>query len=229
MSRYLQLRNYLLLRRVDVKVLLAAIVVFALVTADVVSGGLLTHLDTEIREQLIAHGLTAPGTFWPLGDLGDLGVAIAIVGAAAAVASQLRWKVWPAVFALGSLGCTEALILVSKTLVARPGPGVWADREDYPGYFPSGHTATAMVVVGVVAYLALVTPESARYRDRAAEISLVVGAIAGTAAGIYAVLGDFHWVSDIVGGLALGAAVLVISCASVRTHRDAPESVEHAR
>jgi membrane-associated phospholipid phosphatase len=221
--------RYLDLRRSDRRILLGAALVFVLVTADVASDGLLTRLDGQIRDQLIAHGLTAPGSLWPLGDVGDLAVAIAVVAAAAVVSSQLQWKLGPAVFGFGCLGVTEALIYVSKSLVARPGPGIWADRVGYPGYYPSGHTATATVVVGVVVYLALVVPSRAPYRDQSGHLALVAGLIAGTAAGGYAVLGDFHWLTDVVGGLSLGTVVLVIGCAAMRTHRDAPESVEHVR
>jgi membrane-associated phospholipid phosphatase len=221
--------RYLVLRPGDWRLLLGACIVFALVTADVVVGGLMTHLDGQIRDQLITHGLTAPGALWPLGDVGDLAVAIAVVAAAAVVSAQVRWKLWPVAFGFGCLAVAEVMIMVSKSLVARPGPGIWADRVGYPGYYPSGHTTTAMVVVGVVAYFALAVPVRAPYREQADRIALVAGGIAGSAAGLYAVLGDFHWVSDIIGGLALGTAVLVVGCAGVRTRRDTAESVEHAR
>jgi undecaprenyl-diphosphatase len=208
---------------------LIAVAVFVLLAADLMVGDLVTHVDDGIRDQLLAHGIGAPGLLTPLGELGNLGIAIPVVVTAGAVSCQVTWRLWPAGFVLAVFGTTEVLVLVSKAVVGRAGPGVWAEREDYPGYFPSGHTATAMVTAGILLFLLLVVPRGSRHRAKAATVSLVCGWVVGSSAGIYAVLGDYHWTSDVAGGLALATPVFVVGCAFVRTQVYAPESVDHTR
>jgi undecaprenyl-diphosphatase len=221
------MKHYVNLRRHELRLVVLAAIVFVLVTADVVIGGLLTHLDTSVREQLQAHGITAPGLLAPLGEIGDLGIAVPVVLTAAAISSQVRWQWWPAAYAIGALAMTELLVLLTKAAVGRPGPGIWADRVDYPGYFPAGHTATAMVSVGIVLFLVLVVPVTGRYRDRATLISVLAGWVVGGTAGVYAVLGDYHWLSDVIGGLALTTVVLVVAGAVARNQIHAPEPLGH--
>jgi undecaprenyl-diphosphatase len=152
-----------------------------------------------------------------------------VVFAAAAVSCQVTWRLWPAGFAVVTFGVAEVLVVVVKAIVGRPGPGVWADRDGYPGYFPSGHAATAMVATGIVVFLAMVVPRGSRRRGQASLASLVAGLVVGSAAGAYAIVGDYHWTSDVVGSIALTAPVLVVAGAVVRTRIYAAESVGHAR
>jgi membrane-associated phospholipid phosphatase len=221
------MKRFVNLRRHEATIVVLATMVFVLVTADVVIGGLLTQVDESVREQLQTHGFTAPGLLTPLGEIGDVGIAVPVVLTAAVISSQLRWQWWPAAYAIGALAVTELLVLLTKAAVGRPGPGIWADRVSYPGYFPAGHTATAMVSVGIVVFLVLVVPTTSRNRDRATLVSVVAGWVAGGAAGVYAVLGDYHWLSDVVGGLTLTTVVLVVTCSAARNHVHAPEPLGH--
>jgi undecaprenyl-diphosphatase len=146
--------------------------------------------------------------------LGDLRFAVPIVGAGALIASQFAWRVWPATFAVGAFAAVELAVFILKAAVGRPGPGVWQDREGYPGYFPSGHAATATAVIAialfVVGRLGLIR------RPVSVEACVAAGGAVGALAGLRAVLGDTHWASDVVGGVLLAALVLVPAMAWFR-------------
>jgi undecaprenyl-diphosphatase len=211
------------------RISLIAVTVFVLLAADLMVGGLVTHLDGGIRDQLLAHGVDAPAVLTPLGELGNLGIAIPVVVTAGAVSCQVTWRLWPAGFVVAVFGTTEMLVLVSKAVVGRAGPGAWAEHEDYPGYFPSGHTATAMVTAGILLFLVLTVPRESRRRVTATAVSLAGGWTVGAAAGVYAVVGDYHWASDVAGALALTTPLFLVGCAFVRTRIYALESADHAR
>lgn len=203
-------------RPLDVRVLGVSLVAFALVTADVVSGGPLTHLDGQIRAGVQPR--LPPNAAWMgiAGSLGDIGVAAAMMAIAGLVAAQIRWRFWPLLLAAGNLVAVEIMVYGVKAAVGRPGPGVEADRTGYPGYFPSGHTATAAVATATVVFLVLASRWGAARLDRASTVALVAGLLVGVVAAVRSVLGDFHWASDVLGGLAAAAIVLTLGFATAR-------------
>jgi membrane-associated phospholipid phosphatase len=217
-------RPFLVLARDERRLLVVAAAVFVLVTADVVMGGPLTHLDRWVYDTLAAHGVREPGILAPLGWLGNVGVGVACGVAVGVVMSQQRWRWWPAVYAVAAIAATELLVLIAKTLVGRAGPGPWATRPGYPGYYPSGHTATAMVLVGVVVHLVLASRSTPGLRARAVTVSVWAGLVAGIGAGLFAVIGGYHWLTDVVAALPVGVGVLVVAGAVVRHRVDAPQS-----
>ncbi|MDQ1674014.1 MAG: hypothetical protein QOC98_2576 [Frankiaceae bacterium] len=97
-----------------------------------------------------------------------------------------------------------ALVVAFKALLHRTGPPS-SDPVKLLGYFPSGHTATALLCAGA---LALAAAEG-RPRRRA---PLLAGAVAWTLAMAAALLYQrFHWASDIVGAGLLGLLVLRVT------------------
>ncbi len=205
------------LRPVDVRVLVGCGLLFALVTADVVAGGLLTHLDGRLRDAVQPRPAT-PAWMDALGAFGDLGVAAAVMAIAGLVAAHVHWRLWPVMLAAGNFLAVEAVVYVVKLAVGRPGPGVVAAPSDYPGYFPSGHTATAAVSAATVVFLVLMMRWGDAQLDRAATVALVAGSVVGLVAAVRTVLGDFHWPSDALGGLALAAIVLIVGFGLARAH-----------
>lgn len=94
----------------------------------------------------------------------------------------------------------EALNLLLKQLFHRARPPL-SDLATYA--FPSGHAMAAMATYGMIAVLA------ARARPG---LRRPLAAAAGAAAllvGVSRVFLGFHWASDVVGGAAAGAAVLI--------------------
>jgi undecaprenyl-diphosphatase len=200
------------------RVVLVAGLVSAFTLADVLTGGPLTHLDGQIRAAVqprppaTAVWLTVAGA---AGDLGFAAAALAIIGL---VTAQAMWRIWPLALAMGNLAAVEVAVLVLKSLVGRPGPGESAGLAGYPGFYPSGHTATAAVATGTVVFLGRVGWSRTAPLMQASWLALISGLAMGSLAAIQAVLGDFHWASDCLGGLALAVLVLVPGFALTRTH-----------
>jgi undecaprenyl-diphosphatase len=197
-----------------------SLVALSLLTADIVVGGLATHIDGQLRDAIQPRDDSAPWWLSAIAELGDLRYAVPIVGVAALVASQYAWRLWPAAFAVGAFAAVELAVLALKAAVGRPGPGVWEDRENYPGYFPSGHAATATAVVAIALFV--LGRLGVIRRPKTAEACVAAGAIVGSIAGLRAVLGDTHWASDVVGGVLLSAAILVPAMAACRAHLQRP-------
>jgi undecaprenyl-diphosphatase len=208
------------LSRADLAVVAVCAVVLVLVTADVVAGGLLTKLDEAISDPMPSSD-DAPTWTRVVGLLGNLGVGgVAVVAASiATMHATLRW--WPGVMAIGQLVATEVVVLVLKVAVGREGPSPEAAPDGYPGFYPSGHTATSVVSIGVVTFL--LTFLLARRRGpgavrQARRRGLAAGAVGGVVVGISTVLGGFHWVTDVVASLAIAAAVLVAGFGLAESH-----------
>lgn len=206
------------LRPEEVRIVVVAACVFAFATADVVAGGPLSHLDGQIRAGVQPRPHATPAWLSLPGAMGDLGFAAAALAIAGLVCAQVLWRWWPVALAVGNFVAAEGVVLLLKTVVGRPGPGVFADRTNYPGYFPSGHTTTAAVATGTVVFLAIVAWARGTRLEHATWIALGCGTAMGLLAAVRAVLGDFHWASDGLAGLALATLVLVAGFALVRTY-----------
>lgn len=144
------------------------------------------------------------------GSLVDVAKAITFIGSTAIMfpfvmflAAYLYWKKRriSTLFWLSALAVAEVLIWVSKFIYARPRPPL-ALVPTHGDSFPSGHAGTAAAVaVGVVLLLAIL--ESRHwYLDAVAVLCIV--AMAWSRVYLRA-----HWLSDVVAGAALGAAVAI--------------------
>jgi undecaprenyl-diphosphatase len=196
-----------------------AAVILLLITVDVLAGGLLTYLDDAVRDATIPTIPTAsPGWTHVVGVLGSPVVAPAVVIVVAVVTMQLNWLWWPGVLAVGELVATGLLVLVLKHLVGRSGPRPDSLTDGYPGFFPSGHTATAAVCVATITFL--VSSSWGTGLGRARRYGLVSGAVAGVVVGASTVLGGFHWLTDALASMMIAAAVLVCGFAMAQAHVD---------
>ncbi len=192
--------------RSDLVVLAVASLFLALITFDVVAGGLLTYFDEAVR-QALPSSTEAPTWTRAVGLLGNIGVGGAVVLVVALVVMHTTWRWWPGVLAMGQLGAASLVVVALKYAVARPGPSPEVPPDGYPGFYPSGHTATATVSVGIVVFLL------SSWRgpvSQARRRGLYAGGTAGLLVGASTVLGGFHWMSDVVASLAIAAAVLVV-------------------
>ncbi|WP_442817274.1 phosphatase PAP2 family protein [Streptomyces sp. NBC_01216] len=169
----------------------------ALVTWQVLVGGPLARLDERVSRSLVGavpRGLSELGA-----DLGGMTVALPVLACAMACAAW-RGRRAEALYAGLAMGLVPLLVIPLKEWTARPGPlEPWA-----AGYYPSGHTATA-----VVAYFGAAFLVSARL--------LPVAAVLTAATGAGLVLRGYHWPLDVVASLCLGVLVLAVS--SSRTRR----------
>jgi membrane-associated phospholipid phosphatase len=180
---------------------------FLALAVGIYTGGPLVRFDHSTADALHTYASETPnltGLFRIVGIPGSL-AALALVGVLVAVAllvqrSWLTLAVW-LVAVLGG----EALNLLLKDLFARPRPALEHPLMVETSYsFPSGQAMVSLVVYGMLAYFAVLTLRS--WGKRAVSVG---------GAAIIVVLIDFsrvylgaHYVSDVVGGLALGGAWL---------------------
>jgi len=134
--------------------LVVPLVLFALITWQVLADGPLLGLDERLSDALVHPD--RPSEL--LSDLGNVTVAVPVLALALAMTAWRlratgvdRWWLPPAAGA-------AAMVLVPVLVVPLK---AWTDRPGTPavppatGYFPSGHTATAMVAYGTATLLLL--------------------------------------------------------------------------
>ena len=93
-------------------------------------------------------------------------------------------------------------VLGLKALLGRPGPPGSTVHGVF-GYYPSGHTATALVCSATVAALLAERHPCSRGRLAAASASWTV------LVGASMVFHGFHWLSDVVAAVLLGGVIVL--------------------
>lgn len=180
------------------------VLLFALFTWQVVVDGPLVGLDERLSGALV-HPDRASEV---LADLGNVEVAVPALmialGYAAwhgRAAGTDRW--WLAPSAGG-----VAMVLVPVLVVPLK---AWTDRPGTPavppavGYYPSGHTVTAVVAYGAATLLLLPLLRSAAVRR--ALVLLCAALVAAVSFGL--VRRGYHWPLDVAAGWCLGAVLLI--------------------
>jgi undecaprenyl-diphosphatase len=184
---------------------LAAVLVVAFLTWQVTSGGALTRFDTTIRDGLAAYTGAHPGVLGAAQLAADAGtpVVAAVLLAVVAVALSLKRHtgspVYRAAFALFLLA---VCVLFMKGLIHRSGPhgGI---PPGLNGFFPSGHTASALTCYGAI--LALLGAG----RRRAVRVALLaVLAVLGVVVGAGLLICAYHWFSDVLASAVISFAIL---------------------
>ncbi|MFF3018465.1 phosphatase PAP2 family protein [Streptomyces sp. NPDC057939] len=166
---------------------------FALITWQVLVTGPLLAPDRELSRALVR---TVPDAVTEaLADLGNVPVALPVLLVAIAYALYRGDRRGPLAAAVAMVS-VPALVIPLKEWTARPGPlEPWA-----AGYFPSGHTATALTAY--VGAALLVAP----YARRRWPLPLAAALTALTATGL--ILRGFHWPLDVLASLLLCAPLL---------------------
>ncbi|MGW3625583.1 phosphatase PAP2 family protein [Streptomyces sp. NPDC000880] len=176
-------------------------VVFAVITWQVAADGPLRSLDERVGLRIAGRGprmLTGL-----LADLGSMQVALPVLGAAIAYAVWRGHRA-EALYATLAMAAVPALVAPLKTLIDRQGP-----LTEATGFYPSGHTATAMVAYCGAAML--ITPYLRR------RWAMPVAVVLTLATGIGLVLRGYHWPLDVIGSLFLCGMLLIVN--SIRRRR----------
>ncbi|MEU0396047.1 phosphatase PAP2 family protein [Streptomyces sp. NPDC006208] len=174
---------------------------FALVTWQIAARGPLRRADEHLGRALFGD---APRSLTePLADLGSPAVALPVL--AAAVACTIwRTRQWlPGLVAALTMAAVPAAVVPLKLWIARTGP-----LEPGTGWYPSGHTATAMVAYCGAALL--LAPQLRR------RWTMPVAAVLTAATGIGLVLRGYHWPLDVLGSVLLCVLLLVPLSSSCR-------------
>jgi membrane-associated phospholipid phosphatase len=190
-------------------VIVLALVVGTLVTADVLSRGFLERMDLRVSDVISGWGLRDSAAFPFVWVVTQLGGRVAILVVLAVLVGYLAWRrhTWlPLVRVLVALGLLTLVVYAIKHGIGRTAPG-------YPGAFffhadgesfPSGHVANAVLMWGIARWQAVEYGLPARVQRTFWFLS-VVGPIA---TGLAMVSLDFHWVTDAVVGACVGVVLL---------------------
>ncbi|MEU0754901.1 MULTISPECIES: phosphatase PAP2 family protein [Streptomyces] len=201
--------------------LVVPLLLFLLITWQVLADGPLLDLDARLSDALVRPDRASE----LLSDLGNVEVAVPVLALALAVTAWRlrargvdRWWLPPA-------AGTAAMLLVPVLVAPLK---AWTDRPGTPavppatGYFPSGHTATAVVAYGAATLLLLRLPGSPAVRRGL--IALCALLILGASYGL--VRRGYHWPLDVAASWCLGAVLLagvvLVSRSSRRTSAGTP-------
>ncbi|MER5463975.1 phosphatase PAP2 family protein [Streptomyces sp. NPDC002668] len=168
-------------------------VLFAVITWQVAADGPLRSLDERVELRIVGH---VPGALTdPLADLGEVVVALPVLAAAVAYALW-RGRRLAVLYTVLAMVLVPVLVSPLKAVIDRRGP-----LTEAGGFYPSGHTATAMVAYCGAALL--LTPYLKRRWAMPAALVLTL------ATGIGLVLRGYHWPLDVVGSWCLCGMLLL--------------------
>ena len=200
---------------VTVAALVAAGWAFGAVLQDVLAHDELALVDRPVARFFVGHReawLTR--LLQDLTNLGSIRVLLPLV-LLVGVGWWLRRRTWRplALLAAAYLGAGLAFTAV-KELVHRPRPPAGILLKPVAGpSFPSGHATQAVAVYGLLAALVAAVTTSWARKVTAWALAIVISGLVAVSR-LY--LGA-HWLTDVLGGLALGAAWLFALLTSVRT------------
>jgi len=182
---------------------------FLLVTQQVISNGPLIHLDARIFNAQRPH-LTKLEKLLLLriDNLGLRGVTATILLITAFIIAR-RFKSWrPLNLSILSVLALNLVVGLAKLGVGRTKPKLNVDLVYAGGLsYPSGHASNAILTWGVLAYILY------RYSHPNAWHPLAMGVAAGAFTVGVCIVSAFrntHWLSDLLGGLFIGGALLVL-------------------
>ncbi|MFJ3622870.1 phosphatase PAP2 family protein [Streptomyces iakyrus] len=184
---------------------------FALITWQVVADGPLVRLDERLSRVLVNPDRCSE----LLADLGNVQVAVPVLAVALGYAAVRHRRAgvdrWWLPVAAGALlmALVPALVVPLKELTDRPGTPVVPPGT---GYYPSGHTATAVVAYGCATLLLLPWLRTALARRTL--VTLCVAVVLGASYGL--VRRGYHWPLDVVGSWCLCSVLLTSLWLSVR-------------
>lgn len=208
--------------------------VFAQVYESVVEADGVAGLDHPVLAA--AKTLRSPGLDIMTTGYTDIGgtIGMPILAVAVMMTLALRRRSWTPVILIVVAGAGSLLMTIAgKSLVGRTRPPL---SDAVPPYehsasFPSGHSLNAVVIAGIVAYLIILRLKTPRSRV----ITALLAALFAITIGLSRVYLGHHWLTDVLGAWALGAAWLAFVITAhrlyltARTHHTAPAgSATHA-
>lgn len=177
------------------------VLLFAVQSWQLTVDGPLRGWDEELSERFRQPVPVPDGPAELAADLGNFEVALPVLALAMVCAYLRQRSIAPLVGCGLAMLCVPLLVAPLKLLFDRPGP------LGGSGYYPSGHTATAVVAYGAVVLLLwpLLRSATARWCAVALAVALVV------ATGVGLVVRGYHWPLDVTASCALGGLLLLLS------------------
>ena len=192
------------------KLTIAFVCIYALITQQVVANSWIRRLDEWIYERdilLVTPGKT-PTIIILMDDLGLRGITSAILLITAILISR-RFKSWrPINLSLLALLLLNLAVGASKLLFGRTKPSTGFDLffTDSGLSYPSGHAANAVLSWGMIAYL--IFRYSHKEPFEGLRLTWFVSIISSLVC-LASLYRNTHWFSDLLGGLFIGSALLV--------------------
>lgn len=193
---------------------------YGFVTQQVLANTWIRRLDEWIYERdflLITPGKT-PTLVMLVDDLGLRSItAIFLLGTAIIISR--RFKSWrPINLSILSLLLLNIVVGVSKLLFGRTKPSTGFDLvfTDSGLSYPSGHAANAVLTWGMMAYLIFRYSHKEPFEGMRLTWFVVIVTVGVCLASLYR---NTHWFSDLLGGLFIGSALLVLIIAIDRSIR----------
>lgn len=203
---------------------------FIYITFDVLHSGPLTDIDAAIarwgRPDLPAW---ADWVVYNLDHLGLRGVtAICLLSLAVYLGRKFRtWR--PLNLSILSLLALNLVVGLAKLEFGRTKPKLQIDLLDAGGMsYPSGHASNAILTWGLFAYLAVKYSKESKFRTRVAIWSVTS---VTTLVVLISLFRNTHWLSDLIGGVSVGSALLflIIAIDRVISSRHSTRSKEMQR
>ena len=184
--------------------------IYSLITQQVLANGWLRRLDEWIfeRDILLVSPDSTPLFIILIDDLGLRSVTAIILLITAALISR-RYKSWrPINLSVLSLLLLNLFVGASKLLFGRTKPHSGFDLffTDSGLSYPSGHAANAILTWGIFAYLIFRYSHKGPFEGFRLTWLVCVITVAVCLVSLYR---NTHWFSDLLGGLFIGAALLV--------------------
>jgi membrane-associated phospholipid phosphatase len=187
----------------------------ALLTINVLAHGPLVGVDQRIRQAVQARAHSAAWHWIGVGphapaqlltQLGNNQVAVPVLMLCALMAAVRHRSVRPLVAAVIGVALLLGTVIPAKILIARAGPGLSPVAPGAMGVFPSGHSSTSSVCLGLG--VLLLAPDLASPARRAAVAVMTALCLLVGAALIWC---NDHWFTDVVAGWALAALIVMAS------------------
>jgi membrane-associated phospholipid phosphatase len=193
-----------------IKYAIVFLAIYGLITQQVLANGWLRRLDEWIfeRDILLVSPSSTPLIIILIDDLGLRSVTAIILLITAALISR-RYKSWrPINLSLLSLLLLNLFVGASKLLFGRTKPHSGFDLffTDSGLSYPSGHAANAILTWGIFAYLIFRYSHKGPFEGFRLTWLVCVITVAVCLVSLYR---NTHWFSDLLGGLFIGAALLV--------------------
>jgi membrane-associated phospholipid phosphatase len=178
-------------------------------------GGGVIGIDTAIAQHVEPH--LRPRRIGLALKLTQIGSPIFIIPAtlaAALISAVVRRSIWTGVVVIATVGVVGIGSIVGKQVITAAHPHFAAQMPvEVEHTFPSGHVASALSLLGIVAI-------ACGGRPRHLIIWLGIGAVTAIVAATRIYLG-VHWFSDTVGGVFLGGSA-VFAGAALLPDRNGP-------
>lgn len=182
-------------------------------TLDLILGGPMSRFDEFVSDRIGSWGLrdnaVAYVVGWIITQIGGQRVLIlVVVGVLVAYLCWTRRTLQPLLRMLVALGLLTIAVYGFKYGLGRTAPAYPGGSFLFRGEqsYPSGHTANAVLMWGLATWLAVYYGLPARVQRLFAGL-FVVSPIASA---IAMILLDFHWITDVVTGAAVGLILLYL-------------------